>query len=142
MTLDEFRRLAETWGGDIARWPEPERREAEALARDPAAAAILAEASRLDRLATRAAPEVSERRAGDAMAAVTMRLAAERQATATPQRLFALPRWLAPATALACAAVLGVFIGLVYPAISPNVAEGLMFGALLDDSIPFITVLQ
>jgi hypothetical protein len=143
MTLEEFRRLADTWGGDIARWPEPLRGEAATLAHDPAAAEILAKARRLDRLATGSAPAVTERRAAAAMAAVAMRLAAERQQETARQLLPAgLLRWLAPTAALAGAAAFGIALGMVYPALPPNAAAGLMLNALFDDSIAITTVLQ
>lgn len=49
MDLDRFRALAETYGGDIRRWPEAERDGAAALAAvDQGAASALAEAALLD----------------------------------------------------------------------------------------------
>lgn len=55
MTLEELRSLLDAHGGDPARWPADRRAAAEELAaRDPAAAAALAEASALDGLILRA----------------------------------------------------------------------------------------
>jgi hypothetical protein len=48
LSLSRFAELADAYGGVIARWPEPYRDVASALARDPAAGAILARASLLD----------------------------------------------------------------------------------------------
>ena len=48
MTLDRFRELADAYGGVVARWPRSERDAAMQLALQPAAIAILAEASALD----------------------------------------------------------------------------------------------
>lgn len=49
LTIDRFRDLADAYGGLTDRWPERYRQEAAAMARHPEAAAILAEASLLDR---------------------------------------------------------------------------------------------
>ena len=51
MTLDRFRTLADAWGADLARWPQPDRDAARALlaSADAAAArAILHQAATLD----------------------------------------------------------------------------------------------
>lgn len=49
MTLERFRELADAYGGDVARWPEAERRAARAFATThETAPAILAEAAALD----------------------------------------------------------------------------------------------
>ena len=40
MKLDEFCTLAETFGGDVERWPEARRRAARELAHSPEAAAM------------------------------------------------------------------------------------------------------
>lgn len=63
MTLKELRHYAELYGGDLARWPAPVRREALSLldvseeARD-----ALAGAAALDALLDDAAPRISDRR--------------------------------------------------------------------------------
>jgi hypothetical protein len=114
MSLEEFRLLADTWGGDVTRWPQAARHEAEALARTTEGAAILAEASELDRLAALAAPEVEAARAEAAIHAVVMRLAA---ADERPRRLSltGLARWLMPAASFACAAAIGLYLGTAFP---------------------------
>jgi hypothetical protein len=115
MTLDEFERLALTWGSDIARWPEAVRADAAAMARDPDAAAVLAEAQELDRLLNDAAPEIEDARIDRAIHLVNTRLA---QDTVQPARgwLEALAAtWFAPAAGFACAALIGLLLGVVDP---------------------------
>lgn len=118
MTLDEFKRLAETWGGDIARWPADRRAAAAALAERPAAAALLAEATHMDGLLSRTAPQVADDRAGRASYAVIARLAAQ----TAPRPAWTWPRWLMP-VALACAALIGLYLGLAYPIADPNAPQ-------------------
>ena len=50
MTLEEFRRFADTWGGDIERWPHSCRNEAKQCAATEDGGAILHDARRLDAL--------------------------------------------------------------------------------------------
>lgn len=51
MTLDRFVQLAQTWGGQIERWPEPERDAAYALlSGDQRALQTLIEAAEMDHL--------------------------------------------------------------------------------------------
>ncbi len=116
-TLQDFRRLADAWGGSIERWPEKDRAWARALARDPEAAEILAEARRLDsRIASR--PEVSEARAAVVAGAVMGRiahanLARRRGLSPLIENVFA-PRSLRVAAAGACiaaATVAGALLG-------------------------------
>jgi anti-sigma factor RsiW len=118
MTLDDFERLAGTWGGDVARWPEHLRAEAAAMARAPEAAAVLAEARELDQLLNDAAPEIADARIDRAIRRVTVRLA---QDTVQPSRA---PRgwlgtlaenWFAPAAGFACAALIGMLLGVADP---------------------------
>jgi anti-sigma factor RsiW len=119
MTRDEFTRLADTWGGDVARWPDRHHDAAAAFIRQhPDAAAELARAGDLDRLLALSTPEVSEERAMAAARAVVTHLAAD---PPEPVRFSRLRRWLAPAMGFACAASLGIYLGFVYPVMSgPN----------------------
>jgi ferric-dicitrate binding protein FerR (iron transport regulator) len=56
MTLRRFQRLLDVHGADLARWPQPQRQEAERLlASDHAAAAAFAQARALDALIAREA---------------------------------------------------------------------------------------
>jgi hypothetical protein len=117
MTIDEFRQLAQTWGGDIARWPSHRRTEAEAIARMPAEAAILEEERRLDRLIAASAPEIATDRIDRAVFGVALAIAADGARPPAPR--LARPRlarwWLVPAAGMACAAIVGVSLGVTYP---------------------------
>ncbi|RAI38497.1 hypothetical protein [Rhodoplanes roseus] len=116
MTIDEFRRLAETWGGDVERWPEPLRAEARALARSPGGTAVLAAERRLD-LALGDTPVVTRRRADDVAFRVLQQIAdatprgRERVPATLPSRL----RWLFPAASLAASVLLGVSLAVELP---------------------------
>lgn len=51
MDMKRFEDLADAWGGNLLRWPDDVREEAEALLQsEPSAAAYLSEAARLDLL--------------------------------------------------------------------------------------------
>lgn len=116
MTPDEFSRLADTWGGDIARWPERFHDAAERFLRThPDAASILDRADELDRLLAGSAPAVSEGRAAAVTRAVVSQLAAGGPRPASRSILL---RWLAPAMSFACAAALGIYLGFAYPVLS------------------------
>jgi hypothetical protein len=118
MTLEEFRRLADTWGGDIGRWPVPRQVEARGLAGTEEGASILAAARRLDTLLARA-PDVTPERAGRAALAVIQRIAAEGEggsrqgAWAAPS--WRPPNWLMPAAGAACSALLGLSLATMLP---------------------------
>lgn len=113
MTRDEFERLLLTHGADPGRWPPPLRGPAEVLLRnDPAAAALQAEAARLDRLVSQAAS------APAAGAALAGRIAAAIAPDAAPspgaagERAFGLGRLAALSGSVAAAAlVAGFFYG-------------------------------
>ena len=116
MTPDEFSRLADTWGGDIARWPERFRDAAEHFLRTrPDAASVLDRADEFDRLLAGSAPAVSEDRAAAATHAVVSRLAA---GSPRPISRSILSRWLAPAMSFASAAALGIYLGFAYPVLA------------------------
>src|SRR5262245_3989590 len=119
MTLDEFRRLAESWGVDVTRWPPDARAQAEPLARRAEGAAILAALAPLDRRIAAAAPDVSQERVGRAIHGVVTRLAADQ-----PRRAM-LPRWLVPAAGLAGAVALGVLLGVVEPMLASGQTDDL-----------------
>jgi hypothetical protein len=84
MTLEQFRQLAGTWGGNIDRWPAAMQDAARELAADEQAAGILDEQLRLDRLFS-LAPKVDECRG------------------LRPSSLF-------PATSLVCSALVGLWL--------------------------------
>lgn len=110
MTLDEFRALAETWGADTSRWPEP----ADAtLGETSEAVAILADAGKLDRLIIAAKPQVSANRIDRATFNVAMMIGSGHRSTVS--RLLSPRWWLVPAASIACAAILGTWLGIVKP---------------------------
>ena len=84
MTIDEFKQLAEAWGADIARWPPHRHVEAEAVARTPAATAILEEAQRLDCLIAMSTPEIDADRINRASLNVATAIAADGDRTPVP----------------------------------------------------------
>jgi hypothetical protein len=108
MTLEQFRQLAETWGGNIDRWPAAMQDVARELAADEQAAGILDEQLRLDRLFS-LAPKVDEGRAGRAGFAVLQRMAdADRKLPWYRRGL--RPSSLFPATSLVCSALVGLWL--------------------------------
>jgi hypothetical protein len=115
MTPEEFRRLADTWGGDIARWPASAQAEAHRRAATAEGAAILADAQRLDALLA-TAPEVTSERSSRAAFAVIQRIAAggedrDRYWRAPPW----LAHWLVPVASVACSAVIGISLATMVP---------------------------
>ncbi|ALL12601.1 hypothetical protein [Caulobacter henricii] len=105
MTLERFKSLAESYGGDLARWPESEREAARALLISTSGALepVLVEAAQLDRLLDLAPAQAAD-------AALLGRLIA-----AAPQPLRLARRWLAGAGAalgLGAAALAGVAVGI------------------------------
>ena len=108
MTLEQFRQLAETWGGNIDRWPAAMQDAAREMAADEQAAGILDEQLRLDRLFS-LAPKVDEGRAGRAGFAVLQRMAdADRKLPWYRRGL--RPSSLFPATSLVCSALVGLWL--------------------------------
>jgi hypothetical protein len=112
MTIDEFKTLAVAWGGDIARWPPQLRAAGQALAQTPLGMAALDEARRLDRLIATATPEISAERINRALFNVATAIAA---ADRPPPRSRVARWWLVPAASFACAAVVGVSLGIMHP---------------------------
>lgn len=112
MTWEEFARHAEAWGADVARWPESVRGEATAMAAAPEADAILAQQRQFDAMLAQAAPHLSSERINRALFAVVTRLAEEK-----PRARLAdyFPRWLIPATGIACAVAIGALVAFVDP---------------------------
>jgi hypothetical protein len=115
MTLDEFKALALAWGADIGRWPESKRAAGACLACKPEAAAILAEAKYIDELIVKTRPEISAARIDQAMFSVLTVITAEAPRTTTRGAILPFRWWLIPAASFACAAILGMSIGLARP---------------------------
>jgi hypothetical protein len=113
MNIDQFRQLAQTWGGDLARWPAAERDAAQAVADSEVGAAILREQRDFDAMLS-VPSEVSPARAGRASLAVLQRIAA---AESRPPwyRLLLRPSALLPAGSLACSALLGIWMASTLP---------------------------
>jgi hypothetical protein len=113
MTLEQFRQLAGTWGGDIDRWPLATQDAAREMARDEQAVRILDEQVRLDRLFS-LAPKMEEGRAGRAGFAVLQRMAdADRKLPWFRRGL--RPSSLFPATSLVCSALVGLWLAGALP---------------------------
>jgi hypothetical protein len=106
MTLDQFRQLAETWGGNIDRWPSSTRDAALALAAGDEGKRILADQVQLDRLLA-IAPDVSDERVGRAGFAVLHKVAHSN--LQVPRLRWSLRRLL-PAASLACSALVGLWL--------------------------------
>jgi hypothetical protein len=123
MTLEEFRVLADAWGADIRRWPPRLRTAAADLAGGPEAAAILAEAKRIDRLIIGGKPNASSDRINQAIFGVIAAIAGKPQRAAS-RNIRGLRRWLIPAASFASAAVLGASLGLVRPLNMPPSSSG------------------
>ena len=116
MTLEEFRRLADTWGGNIERWPASRQVEARRQAATGEGASILADAQRLDALLA-TAPDVSSERAARAAFAVVQQIAAAGQGR---RGAWSLAKWrlrdlLIPAASLACSALVGISLATRVP---------------------------
>jgi hypothetical protein len=113
MTLEQFTQLAETWGGDIDRWPAAVQDAAREMATSEQAGRILGEQLRLDRLLS-LAPAVDEDRAGRAGFAVLQRMA---EADRKPPwfRWGLRPSSLFPATSLVCSALVGFWLAGALP---------------------------
>jgi len=113
MTLDQFRQLAEIWGGDIDRWPEAMQDAAREMAADEEPARILGEQLRLDRLFA-LAPEIDHSRAGSAGFAVLQRIA-NADSRRRRFRFDFRPSSLVPATSLVCSALVGIWLAGALP---------------------------
>ena len=108
MTKDDFEQLAETWGGDIARWPQGVREDAALFAAEEPvfAQAMLAREASLD-AALDALPRAPASRE------LYDRILADAPAERRRRRLWRL--WLAPAgvsAALASVAAAGLVLGV------------------------------
>ena len=113
MTLEQFRQLAETWGGDIDRWPTASQDAAREMAAGEQAGRILDEQLRLDRLFS-LAPKMDEGRAGRAGFAVLQRMAEADRKLRWFRRGFR-PSSLLPATSLLCSALAGLWLAGALP---------------------------
>ena len=132
MTPDRFRELAETWGGDVVRWPEAERTAALEIARTEPGAAILRAQRAFDALLA-APPDVPPARAGRAALSVLQAIAAN-EARPPWYRRWLRPVSLLPAGSLACSALLGLWLGSALPYRQDDQAAATV-AAVLDVSV-------
>jgi hypothetical protein len=128
MTLEEFRRFADTWGGDIERWPHPCRAEAKQCAATQDGEAILQDAQRLDTLLA-TAPLVTSERTSRAAFAVVQQIAAE-AVQGSRQSSWGPPAWLMPAASVVCSALIGVSLAMMVP-YRPSGQPTLVLSAIL-----------
>ena len=127
MTLEEFRRLAETWGADIGRWPPESRASARRLASTPAAAPVLAEAARLDALMA-ARPAVSRERAERAALAVALRLASDGERREAGHWRRVPSSWFVPAASIVCSGLIGISLAMSLPSVDDGqIVLGMIF---------------
>lgn len=115
MTPDQFRRLAETWGGDIDRWPAGTRDAARELATTAEGGRLLLEEGRFDRLLAMA-PEIDPERTERAGFAVLQKLSGAGADRRLPWYRRTL-RWpaLVPTVSLACSVGMGVWLAGAVP---------------------------
>ena len=131
MTLDQFRQLAEIWGGDIDRWPQAAQAAARDVAGSDEGGRILEEQLALDRLFA-IAPDVSDDRAAQISFAVLQALATTDRGLPWWRRLFR-PASLFPAASLACSAVVGLWLAAALP-YQPQDEEALSVVSMVFDS--------
>lgn len=130
MTRTEFRRLADAYGGNVARWPERVRAEAEALAGEDWAVGILRDATALDEFLAPPPTAIDAAQARRAIAGVTARIAAGQQAA---NRFAWLRSLVGPLPGMAAAGLLGAALGLsgiAGPAAGGEDVIGLLAAAL------------
>jgi hypothetical protein len=140
MTLEEFGRLADTWGGDIDRWPECWRTEARRHAASEEGASILADARKLDALL--AAPLiVSPERVSRAAFAVVQRITAEASVSPRLAPWWRRP-WLMPVAGLAFSTLLGISLATLAPYGGSNGPAPVLAAILDTGSLPATWVIQ
>lgn len=126
--IDEFRRLAATWGGDLARWPLDQRTAALDIAKTDEGREILAAENALDeRLGELAAISAIDDVRSASVEERVLTMVAARRRNLQPRRL----GWklLVQATSgIAASALLGAFLGIVFPPPEVSGAPTLGFG--------------
>lgn len=136
MRMEDFRELADTWGGDIARWPEHQRAAARALAETAEGREVLARAQAFDTLLA-TPPAVDPARARRVAHAVTLQVAAMEQPRAAP---WWRREWLLPAAGVACSGLVGVMMALTLPAAPADEPEPQNALAMILDSGTVMTL--
>jgi hypothetical protein len=134
MTREEFHRLADTWGGDVERWPASVQAAARQHAATAEGASILLGARRLDALLARPS-EVAPERAARAALSVIQRIAAEgvgdKRRASWLLSNWRPPNWLMPAASMACSALIGISLATMMPYGGPD-EPTVVLSALLD----------
>lgn len=131
MTLEDFRRLAEAWGGDMDRWPAEAREEARKIAATDVGRAILEQESQLDVFAS-APPRILPQRVQSATRAVITQLAIETERRRVRGWQWQLPSWLVPSASLACSVMLGVALAMSSPYGDSEMGQNVILSSLFD----------
>ena len=129
MTVEDFRRLAETWGGDLERWPHETQAAARNLASTPEGMAILGRARQLDALMA-APPDVPPERVRRAVHAVVLLVAADAERASRTRWSLDFSGWFVPAVSVACSALIGISLAMALP--SGDAQEPVVLGMILD----------
>ena len=130
MTLEDFRRLAEAWGGDMDRWPAEAREEARKIAATDDGRAILEQESQLDVFAS-APPRILPQRVQSATRAVITQLAIETERRRVRGWQWQLS-WLVPSASLACSVMLGVALAMSSPYGDSEMGQNVILSSLFD----------
>jgi len=140
MTLEEFRRLADTWGGDIDRWPPRTQGAARQRAATREGTEILAQAGQLDAWLA-GAPVVATDRAARAAFAVVQRIAAEDPAPMRPAGWWRRT-WLMPVAGFAFSALMGVSLATLAPYGGSDRSASVLRAILDTGSLPGLWVIR
>lgn len=140
MTLEEFRRLADTWGGDIDRWPPRRQGAARQCAATKEGAEVLTQARQLDAWLT-VAPVVAPDRAARAAFAVVQRIAAGGTVPMRPAPWWRRT-WLMPVAGLAFSALMGVSLATLAPYGGADHSASVLRAILDTGSLPALWVTE
>ena len=137
MNWERFCNLAETWGGDVNRWPEQERAGVRQFAETVEGREVLGRARDFDQLLA-FEPSLNPDRAAIASFAVIQRIAAQNERWFwTFQSLLGRKR-LVPAASLACSFAIGVSLALAAPYERPRPQQALLSMVLDGATLPMI----
>jgi hypothetical protein len=137
MNWQRFCSLAETWGGDIDRWPEQERTRARQFADTVAGQAVLDRARAFDRLLAYE-PTLNPNRAASASFAVVQRIAVQNKRRIWTFRPLLRSTQLVPAASLACSLAIGISLAFVVPFVRPQPEQALLSMVLDHTTLPMI----
>jgi hypothetical protein len=137
MTWERFCSLAETWGGNIDRWPDQERTQARQLADTVKGREVLDRAQAFDRLLAYK-PALNPNRAASASFAVIQRIAAQKERRIWTFRPLLRSTWLAPAASLTCSFVIGISLAFMVPYERQQPEQALLSMVLDNTTLPMI----